>query len=195
MSPQALRSLASAAVLGGACWLVLAATAVTSASRPNDEAVSLSSTADYVGHGAFAAALALTVAGLFALHAHQRGADGRLGSVGTAIAMAGAAGQCVVISTIVATGEEPSWFGVAAPLAILTWVVGSIVLGVALRRAAVMPGWVGVALPIVTALAIAGSELGTSVLIGGYLIVIGARIARAANVGAASRPSVAEGSV
>lgn len=181
MSPQAVRLLASAAVAGGVCWIALAVTSVLSGGATSDEAVELTSTADYLGFGIFAAALALTLPGLLALHAHQRGADGRLGRIGLLVALAGAGAQCVVISTIVVTGEEPSWFGVAAPAAIGTWFIGSIVFGIALRRAKVMPGWVGPLLPVVTLLAIVGSNAGTSVLIGAFLVVACGRIAAAAS--------------
>lgn len=65
-------------------------------------------------------------------------------------------------------------------MAILTWLVGSILLGVAVRRAGLMPGWVGVGLPIAVILAIVFAELGTGVVTGAYLIAVGAGIARAA---------------
>ena len=55
-----------------------------------------------------------------------------------------------MIGAIVVNGAETSWFGIAAPLAILTWFVGSILLGVAVHRAGLMPRWVGIALPVVT---------------------------------------------
>lgn len=181
MSPQAVRLLASAAVAGGVCWIALAITSLLRGSTSADQAVELTSTVDYLSFGIFAAALALTLPGLIALHVHQRGADGRLGRIGLLVALAGAGAQCVVISTIVATGEEPSWFGVAAPAAIGTWFVGSIMFAIALRRAKVMPGWVGPVLPVVTLLAIVGSEAGTSVLIGAFLIVVCGRIAAAAS--------------
>jgi hypothetical protein len=177
-SNTATRPFAYAAVAAGACWLVLAVVALTTEGQGSGT-ISLSETSDYLGFGAFAAALALTVAALAGLHLHQRGADGRLGRAGALIAIAGCAAQCVVIATIVVTGEEPSWFNAAAPAAIGTWFVGSILFGVAIRRAGVLPGWVGTALPVVTALAIVGSEGGTSVLIAAFLVAVGLRLARA----------------
>ena len=193
MPARNLRPLALAAVAGGACWIVLALWAVltASASEKDNPNGALTDAGDYFGFTVFAAALALTVAGLLALHLHQRGADGRLGRAGAAIAMAGAGAQCVVITGVIVNGEDTSWFGIAAPLAILTWIVGSVAFGVAIRRAKVLPGWVGIALPVATLLAIPGSEYGTSVLIGAFLIVAGTRVARADGSAAAIRPSVA----
>lgn len=108
MSPLNLRLLAAAAVAGGACWIILAVTSVLQVGGDNagEGAVELTRTADYLGYGLFAAALALTLPGL--LHAHQRGADARLGRIGVLVALAGAGAQCVVISTLAVTGDEPS---------------------------------------------------------------------------------------
>jgi hypothetical protein len=58
----------------------------------------------------------------------------------------------------------------------------------------VLPGWVGIALPLVTMVAIVGSEYGTSVLIGTFLIVVGARIARALDQTASARARMAPAS-
>lgn len=180
MSPSKLRPIALAGAAGGACWLVFAVAALAS---PNaqDTRVVLDSTRDYLSFGLFAVCLALAVPALLALHLHQRGEDGRLGRLGALVAVAGAAGQCVVISAILVSGEETSWFGIGAPIAILTWIVGSLLLGVATRRARLMPSWVALALPVVTVFAIIGSDYGTSALIGGFQLVVGLRIARAAD--------------
>ena len=163
-----------AAVAGGLCWIAMAIGALATPARDQERLV-LTETSDYVGHGIFAAALVLTVLALLGLHRLHGGADGALGRAGAVVAMLGCAGQSVVIGTIVATGEEPSWFGVAAPVAILTWFLGSIAFGVAIRRAGVLPRWAGIVLPIVTLFAIVGSEAGTSVLIGVFLIEMGRR--------------------
>jgi hypothetical protein len=189
VSPTTLRKIAAAAVAGGVAWIVFAGLALASVGGQDEGKVDLNGTGDYAGFGLFALCLALSVAGIAALHLHQQGADGRLGRVGAMIAAAGSAGQCIVISGIVVNGAETSWFGVAAPLAILTWFVGSIVLGIAVRRAGVMPGWVGIVLPVVTLFAIIGSDAGTSALIGVFQIVVGLRIAQAAGAAAARTPT------
>jgi hypothetical protein len=180
MSSPLLRSLAPLTILGGACWVAFAISNLV-AGETSSERVDLSTTGDYVGFGLFSLCLALSVPALAALHLYHRGADGRLGRAGAIVAVAGAAAQCVVITGIVVNGEETSWFGVGAPLAILTWVVGSVLLGVAISRAHVMPRWTGVALPLVTVFAIVGANAGTSVLIGAFQIVIGGRLARASS--------------
>jgi hypothetical protein len=177
-------------VLGGVCWIAFAVSTLATAAQ-GEEKVKLDGAGDYAGFGLFAVSLALAVAAIAALHLHQRGADGRLGRAGAIVAAAGAAGQCIVISGIVVNGAETSWFGVAAPIAILTWFVGSVLLGVAVHRTRLMPTWVGIALPIVTAFAIVGSEGGTSVLIGAFQLVVGLRIAEAAGASATMRPAEA----
>lgn len=182
MSSQTLRLLASAAVVGGFCWI--AAAGLNVALGQNDDVrLVLEGGAQYALFAVFAAALALTIPGLLALHAHQRGADGRLGRIGTAVAALGVGAQSIVICTILVEGGDGPWFDVAAPLAILTWFVGSVTLGVAVWRARVMPAWVGILLPIVTLLAVVVAEYGTSVAIGVFLIVVGLRIARATTAG------------
>jgi hypothetical protein len=173
------KSFLHAAVIGGLCWAGLAVSGLFTEARDDGAKVVLSGAGDYIGFGLFAAALALTVPALLALHAHQRGADGRLGRIGVLIACAGCSAQFVVIATIVATGKEPSWFGIAAPLAILTWFAGSVLFGIGIRRARVLPGWVGIALPVVTLFAIVGAEAGTSLLIAAFLVIVGRRLARA----------------
>ncbi len=189
MSLSKLRLLAQLAAAGGGCWVVFAAAALLSSNAQDTRPV-LSTTTDYLGFGLFALCLALAVPALLALHLHHRGADGRLGRAGALLAIAGAAGQCIVISGIVVNGEETSWFGVTAPIAILTWVVGSVVLGIAIRRARLMPGWVGVALPVVTLFAIVGADYGSSALIGVFQIVVGLRIAGAAAAGKPARATL-----
>jgi hypothetical protein len=179
MTTRTLNTLAYAAVIGGLCWAGLAITGLLGEQREAGAKVVLTDAGDYVGFGLFAAALALTVPALLALHAHQRGADGRLGRVGALIACAGCSAQFVVIATIVVTGEEPSWFNTAAPLAIFTWFAGSVLFGIGIRRARTLPGWVGIALPVVTLLAIVGAEAGTSLLIAAFLVVVGRRLVRA----------------
>ncbi len=178
MSSKTLRLLAYAAVVGGMCWIATAVLSVTLGSN-DDVRLVLEGAADYALFAAFAAALALTIPGLLALHAHQRGADGRLGAVATIIAATGAGAQCAVICTILIEGGDGPWFDTAAPLAILTWVVGSVALGVAVQRAGLMPAWVGIGLPIATVLAIVGAAYGTSVVTGVFLIAVGFRMVRA----------------
>ncbi|MGI8728836.1 MAG: hypothetical protein ACR2LK_02385 [Solirubrobacteraceae bacterium] len=179
MSPSKLRVTALIAAAGGACWLALVPFAIVNAGKYDP--LVLDTAGGYLQYGLFTLSLALTVPALLALHLHQGGADGRLGRAGALVAIAGVATQCVVIAAIVAAGQETSWFGTTAPIAIATWFIGSILLAIAIRRARLMPGWVAIALPVVTLLAIVGAEFGTSVLIGLFQVGIGLRIARAAD--------------
>jgi hypothetical protein len=174
LSRPKLRLLAAASIAGGLCWIVFAVTAMLSTEGDAaDTRAVLETTADYAGFSLFALSLLLTVPALLAMHLHQGGADGRLGRAGAVVAMTGAAAQTVVIAGIVVNGEETSWFGVTAPLAILTWFAGSVLLGVAIGRAGVLPRWIGIALPVATLFAIVGSDYGTSVLIGALQLAVG----------------------
>jgi hypothetical protein len=180
--------------LGGVAWIAFALSNLV-APKSVDGRVELVTTGDHLGFALFAACLALTVPAIAVLHRHHRGADGRLGRAGALVASAGAGAQCVVIATFVVQSAEPSWFGVAAPAAILAWVAGSVVLAVAIRRAAVLPGWVALALPVVTALAVVGANGGSSVLIGAFQLVVALRLVRAEAGGAtlAAPPAVTWG--
>lgn len=182
------RLLAQLTVAGGALWLAFAVQAALNGAGEGG-AVVLATTAETLAFALFAASLALSAPAVAAIHLHQRGADGRLGRIGAVLAAGGAAAQAVVIGAIVVEGAETSWFGIGAPVAILTWVVGSVLLGVATRRARVLPGWVGVALPIATAFAIVGSDAGTSALLGVLQLVVGLRLVRA--TATAARPVLA----
>ena len=184
MSPLKLRPIAAAATLGGACWLVFAISSVASGGGEDVRTV-LETTGDYLGYSLFALCLALAVPAILAVHLHQRGADGRLGRSGAIVAMAGAAGQCVVISGIVVNGGDPPWFGIAAPIAIATWFAGSVLLGIATRRGGLLPKWVGLALPIATLFAIVGADYGSSALIAAFQLIVGVRILRATADGSA----------
>jgi hypothetical protein len=99
------------------CWIATAVLCVTLGSN-DDVRLVLEGVADYALFAVFAAALALTIPGLLALHAHQRGADGRLRRIATIIAATGAGAQCAVICTILIEGGDGPWFDTAAPLAI-----------------------------------------------------------------------------
>jgi hypothetical protein len=178
MSSSTLRPVAAAGALGGLCWLVFAVSSALTG-ETTDTAVVLDTAGEWFGFSLFAVCLALAVPGVLALHLHQRGADGRLGRAGAVVAMTGAAAQCIVIAAIVAGGEETSWFGIGAPLAILTWFAGSVAFGIATRRAGVLPTWTGFALPIATLFAIVGADYGTSVLLGMFQLVTCSRILRA----------------
>lgn len=184
MSTSKLRAIARAAIAGGLAWLALVPFAIVNAGR-YDEGLVLDTADGYLMYGLLTLALALTVPALLGLHLHQRGADGRLGRVGTLVAIAGVATQSVVIGAIVVAGQETSWFGVTAPIAIATWFIGSVLLAIAIGRGRLMPRWVAFALPVVTLFAIVGAEFGTSVLIGIFLLVVGLRIARAAGAATA----------
>jgi len=179
------RPLAITAVCAGACWIVFAVLSLVGG-ETTDAKLVLSSTGDYVGFGHFALSLGLTVPVMLGLRQ-----AGRLGHAGAIVAAAGVGLQCIVISAILVNGEETSWFGVAAPLAILTWFAGSVALGVAIRRARVLPGWFGIVLPIATLFAIVGSDYGTSVLLGGLLVALGSGAVQSASARSRIAPASA----
>ncbi len=116
MSPQTLRSLASAAVVGGLCWIALAAMNVAMGTSDAERAV-----VGHAGHvlfAVFAAALVLRSPGSWLCTPTRERPTAGSGALG---ATAGVTAQAVVIMVILIQGGDGPWFDWAAPpLAVLT---------------------------------------------------------------------------
>jgi hypothetical protein len=94
----------------------------------------------------------------------------------TKAALAAAAGTAVLgltsITSIV-NGQDLSLFNVVAPLTNGAWLVGSIILAVALTRARKVPLAVAVGLPITWVAAIPLATVGGGVIAGAYYLAVG----------------------
>lgn len=172
MTRTAIQRGVTAGLIGGAAW-VLFPWATPLAETEDGSTPVLGD----VGSGLYFALLlvvpvALLLMGLAGLHALHRDRYGRLGRVGAGITAVGLAGMLVGLgweaTTITATGEE-STFGYAFwMIGFLLLLPGSVVLGLAVRRARVLPGAraAGVALVLAIPVAIALSAVAGTVLPG-----------------------------
>lgn len=117
-----------------------------------------------VGSALFLAFLVLLAGGLLGLHALQRSAYGRLGTVAFAITLAGVTAQAIAAGggVVGAQGLQP--LDDAGSLLLL---VGFTVYGAVTARAGLLPRWCGVAIPVAfigwVAAAVALGDLGSVV--------------------------------
>lgn len=104
----------------------------------------------------------------------------RLGAA-TRAALAAAAGTAVLgltsITSIV-NGHDLGLFNVLAPLTNGAWLLGSLVIAVALKRAATVPTAVAVGLPLAWVATIPLATIGGGVLSGAYYLAVGYLLAR-----------------
>lgn len=86
------------------------------------------------------------LAALVGLHARQSPGYGRLGTAGFITAFAGTA--CFVLSTVIwlLTKTDGMFLGILFSSALLGWIVGFPLLGIATLRARVLPRWSGLLL-------------------------------------------------
>jgi hypothetical protein len=101
-------------------------------------------------------------------------------SAATKAALAAAAGTAVLgvtsITSIV-NGHDLGMFNVIAPLTNGAWLVGSVVIAVALKRAGSVPSAVAVGLPLAWLATIPLATFGGGVLSGAYYLVVGPLLA------------------
>lgn len=91
-------------------------------------------------------------------------------------AAAAAAGTAVLGLTSITSlvnGHDLGLFNVVAPLTNAAWLLGSIVLAVALKRSGRVPAWVVYGLPIMWVAAIPASGFGGGLVAGAYLLGVG----------------------
>ena len=143
LSSTLLGRLATAA---GATW---AATAVMQITHRDELAQSgVETTIQHVALAGFSLALVLTAFGDPGLARYATNAKpAKLAVGGLALLALASTGSNI-------NGEDAAWFIVAAPLANLAWLAGSIWLAVSLRRAGQVPAPVAFALPALQVLAL-----------------------------------------
>jgi hypothetical protein len=83
--------------------------------------------------------------------------------------------MCVIS---VVNGADPAFFNAVAPLCLLTWLVGSTVLAVRLRRLDVVPRAVAIALPLLLIASFPLAPLGGPLLTGAFWLAIGSHALR-----------------
>jgi hypothetical protein len=171
------RSLA--AVAGGAAFAFCGAIQATQDFGGTHNTID--STAEYLVTGALPVALALTIP-MYHLFGRLAGAPrAALAAMGAQAVLA----LMCVISVI--NGADASFFNAVAPVCLLTWLGGSVVLTRGLRRTGAVPAPVAFALPALLIATFMLSPIGGAMLTGAYWIAVGTLLHR----GAIARPAVA----
>lgn len=183
-STASLRNAGRLAIAGGAAYAVMGALQATHGDFGGTHNT-IDSTAEYLVTGAFGAGLLFTGPAYAAL--------GRL--AGKPKAGLAALVPHVVLGLMsllsVVRGEDAAFFNAVAPLALLTILVSSVVIAVALKRTAAVPKGVAYALPALIVAVILLSPIGGGLLAGAFWIVAGTRAARGDVAGRAPAPALA----
>lgn len=168
MNSPSLRTSALLAVAGGAAFVFTGALQATQDFGGTHNTID--STAEYLVTGGFAAAQLLTAQ----IHRHL-GRMGDAARAGLAVAVAlTVLGSISAYSTV--NGEDASFFNVVAPLCLLTWLAGSVMIARGLRRTEAVPKAVALALPALFVTTIPLSVIGGPLLTGVYWMVVGSRL-------------------
>ena len=165
MNSRRLNITALAALAGGAVYFVLGAIHATHGDFGGTHNT-LDSTAEYIVTAGFAVALFCT-AGAYRL----------LGTLAAAprAAAAAMAGQLVIGAMCVVSvinGEDPAFFNAVAPVCVLAWLVGSIVVAVKLKRLGVVSPRVAVAFALLPVVTLALSPIGGPLLTGTFWLAV-----------------------
>jgi hypothetical protein len=124
----------------------------------------------------------LSLAGIaitFALHRLQRGADGRLGSVGTALTIVAMAEICVQIVASIASGSEVRW-GPSYPVAVLAIFIGLALLATGSWGSGLLPRWLLAVLPVAWVVGAFAAVGLTPLLLVAYTVALVATLTRRA---------------
>ena len=173
---NAIRSnlTALAALVGGAAYVFIGALQVTQDFGGTHNTID--STGEYLVTGGLAVSLLATVLGYRAFGELARAP--RVAAV-TIVPQVVLALMCIVS---VINGEDASFFNAVAPLCLLTWLVGSIVLAVRLRREDAVPKAVAIALPLLVPVTFILSPVGGPLLTGAFWLAIGTQALRTGSV-------------
>ena len=164
MTAKHYRLAAASAIAGGVAWAVSGPLQLAGVNEHETQVVTLG---EHLLIGLFSLALVLTAPGLLALARHAKSDTG---------AKVAAAGMVLLALTALSsniTGEDQSFFPVAASLANLLWLGGSIHLAVSLYKAGRVPRWVAIALPLTQVFALPLSIVGGGIGAGGYWLAVG----------------------
>jgi hypothetical protein len=172
---------ARAAVIGGAAFAAGGITELVHSQRASGTKVE--GVAGYLSLSFFAVAL-IAIAPVFvalARRARSQRAD--------RAALAAAGGTAILGLTAVTSlvnGSDLAVFGAVAAVTNLAWVAGSIVIAVALKRAASVPRAISIGLPVAWVAAIPLATIGGGVIAGAYFIAVGHRLLAEETAGEAS---------
>ena len=178
MIKPSLHTSALAAVAGGAAFAFTGALQATHEFGGTHNTID--STAEYLVTAGFAAAQLLTAQ----IYRHL-GRMGDAARAGLAVAVALTVLGTMSASSVV-MGEDAAFFNAVAPLCLLTWLGGSVLIARGLRRSHAVPNAVAIGLPLTFVTTIPLSMIGGPLLTGVYWMVVGARLAGYTRVSPAS---------
>ncbi len=164
---MSITSLRLAAGIGGLAFIAEGATELA-----HTQAHRFASVGDYLIEAALAAGLLLTLAGLLALHLRQERDTGQLGAWSFRVAAAGQGALGVVALATLLRGHDA--LGPVFPIALVAWLLGTVVFAFATYRAAVLPRWVAPTLPVAIIVSVALGHGGTIALGAAWLVLAGA---------------------
>lgn len=180
MTSSTQNRTAVAAVLSGIAFAFMGAIQATHGDFGGTHNT-LDSTAEYLVTGALAPALLLLAPLLNLL--------GRMAETPRA-AKAVVAGPIAIGLMCVASvvnGEDPAVFNAVAPVALLTWLVSSIVIARGLVRTQALPKQVAIAIPVLMVATFALGHLGSGLIVGAFYAALGLQLHR----GTLRRPALA----
>jgi hypothetical protein len=164
MNVKHYRLAAFAAMAGGAAWAMSGPMQLAGVNEHETKVVTVG---EHILIGLFSLALVLTAPGLLALARHARS------NTGAKVAVVGMVLLSLTALSSNITGEDQSFFPVAASLTNLMWLGGSIALAVSLYKAGRVPRWVAIGLPLVQVFALPLSVVGGGLVAGGYWLAVG----------------------
>jgi hypothetical protein len=174
-----LRTAALTAAAGGSLWVFTGAIQAVHGDFGGTHNT-IDSTAEYLVTGGFA--LAMLLCGPVYRHLGRMAGARRAGLA--------AMGAQMVLGTVAAfsvtQGEDAAFFNTVAPICLLTWLAGSVLIARGLRRNEAVPAAVALALPALVLTTIPLSMVGGPMLTGAFWIVVGPRLAAGAT---ATRPA------
>ena len=164
MNVKHYRLAALAAMAGGAAWAISGPLQLAGVNEHETQVVTFG---EHVLISLFSLALVLTAPGLLALARHARS------DTGAKVAVVGMVLLSLTALSSNITGEDQSFFPVAASLTNLMWLGGSIHLAVSLYKAGRVPRWVAIALPLTQVFGLPLSAVGGGLVVGGYWLAVG----------------------
>jgi hypothetical protein len=159
------RAVAMAAIFGGVVYAFTGAIEATQDFKGTHNTID--STGEYLVTAGFAVALLLTVA------AYKELANTARKPRAGVIAMVPQLVLAVLSTISVIRGEDLPVFNTLAPICLLTWLVASIVIGVALKRTRAVPKAVAIGLPAMMIFTIPLSTIGGPLVTGAFWIAVG----------------------
>lgn len=169
-SSPTFRTAGLAAIAGGAAYAFAGAIQAVHGGFGGDHNT-IDSTAEYLVTGALPVSIALTIPAYRAL-----AQLGRAPRAGLAAIVAQAVLALMTVVSVV-NGEDAAVFNAVAPLCLLTWLVGSVVIARGLTKTGAVPRPLAIALPLLLIATFPLSPVGGPLLTGAFWLATGSLLA------------------